>query len=57
MAVAVRADQGAVVGVISIAGPSVRLTPERMSEFAPELQAAAEDLSGLSLPDHRPVPA
>lgn len=57
MAVAVRADQGAVVGVISIAGPSVRLTPERMSEFAPELQAAVEDLSGLSLPDHRPVPA
>jgi IclR family acetate operon transcriptional repressor len=46
MAVAIRhpVTRG-VVGVISVAGPSVRLTEPRMHELAPAMLAAAADLS------------
>lgn len=41
-------DRGAALGVVSIAGPSLRLTDERMAELAPGLLATAAELSGLS---------
>lgn len=34
-----------VIGVLSIAGPTARLTPERMEELAPQLLATAAELS------------
>jgi DNA-binding IclR family transcriptional regulator len=36
------------IGAISIAGPSSRLTPEKLEELAPELLASAEKLSASS---------
>lgn len=39
---------GRVTGVVSIAGPTVRLTEEAMEKFAPELFAAADELSAVS---------
>jgi IclR family acetate operon transcriptional repressor len=36
------------IGVISIAGPRIRLTPERMHEIAPALLAAAAELGPIS---------
>jgi IclR family acetate operon transcriptional repressor len=46
MAAAVRHPvTGGVVGVISVAGPSVRLTEARMHALAPVMQAAADELS------------
>jgi IclR family transcriptional regulator, acetate operon repressor len=36
------------IGVISIAGPRIRLTPERMHELAPALLAAATELGPIS---------
>lgn len=36
------------VGVISIAGPRIRLTPERMHALAPDLLAAAAELGPIS---------
>lgn len=39
---------GRVTGVVSIAGPTVRLTEEAMEKLAPELFAAAEELSSVS---------
>lgn len=36
---------GAVLGVVSVAGPSVRLTPERIEALAPELLATAQELA------------
>jgi IclR family transcriptional regulator, acetate operon repressor len=46
MAAAVRhPGTGGVVGVISVAGPSVRLTEARMHELAPVMLAAAAELS------------
>lgn len=45
MAVPVRYHgTGTVLGCLSIAGPAVRMTPERMAELAPRLQAAAAEL-------------
>lgn len=46
MAVPVRhhGEGGAVLGCLSIAGPAVRMTPERMKDLAPRLQAAAAEL-------------
>ena len=38
-----------VLGTVSVAGPSVRLTEERMAALAPELLQAAEELSAASL--------
>lgn len=45
MAAPVRAGNGAVIGVITIAGPLVRLTEERMPELGPDLLASAQDLA------------
>ena len=46
MAAAVRHPvTGGVVGVVSVAGPSVRLTEARMHELAPRVLAAAAELS------------
>jgi len=46
MAAAVRHPlTGGVVGVVSVAGPSVRLTEARMHELAPAMLAAAAELS------------
>ncbi|MGG7565383.1 IclR family transcriptional regulator [Rhodovulum sp. DZ06] len=42
------ADAGAPVGVVSLAGPSVRFTPERMEALAPDLLDAAEELGQAS---------
>ncbi|TWG99499.1 IclR family transcriptional regulator [Mesorhizobium sp. J18] len=45
MAVPIRyANKGVVVGCLSIAGPAVRMTSERMKELAPALHAAANEL-------------
>lgn len=45
MAAPVRSGNGAAIGVITIAGPSVRLTEERMLALGPVLLAAAEDVA------------
>ncbi len=37
------------IGVLSIAGPAMRLPEERLRALAPELMAAAEELSGASV--------
>ncbi|WP_332774786.1 IclR family transcriptional regulator [Polaromonas sp.] len=37
-----------VVACVSIAGPSIRMTPERMTELAPKLLSTANDLSKVS---------
>ncbi|MEF9605683.1 hypothetical protein O4J55_26500, partial [Paracoccus sp. PXZ] len=37
-----------VLGCLSIAGPAVRMTPERMAELAPRLQAAAGELGAAA---------
>ncbi|HEY0214655.1 MAG TPA: IclR family transcriptional regulator [Paenirhodobacter sp.] len=45
MAVTVRFHQdGPVLGCLSIAGPAVRMSPDRMAELAPQLRAAADEL-------------
>ena len=41
-------DGRTAVGVISIAGPSLQLTDNRMHELAAPLKAAAAELSGLA---------
>jgi DNA-binding IclR family transcriptional regulator len=48
MAAPVRGGHGAVIGVITIAGPLVRLTEERMLELGPALLATAEDVAHAS---------
>ncbi len=48
MAAPVRRGKEAALGVITIAGPSVRLTQERMLAFAPQLQAAAQEFARAS---------
>lgn len=51
MAVPVRADgvaDGRVLGCLSIAGPAVRFPPERMTELAPALHAAATELGAAA---------
>jgi DNA-binding IclR family transcriptional regulator len=35
------------IGTVSVAGPSARLTPERMATIAPDVQATATEISGL----------
>ena len=39
--------EGPVVGTISVAGPGLRMTPQRRAELAPLVLAAARDLSDL----------
>ncbi|MGR3739113.1 MAG: IclR family transcriptional regulator [Limimaricola soesokkakensis] len=41
-------DSGLPIGTVSIAGPAVRATPERLESMAPDLAAAAEELSQAS---------
>jgi IclR family acetate operon transcriptional repressor len=48
MAAPVRVGNGAVIGVITIAGPLVRLTEERMLAPSPDLLASADDLARAS---------
>lgn len=48
MAAPVRGSNGAVIGVITIAGPSVRLTEQRMLELGPVLLAAADEVAMAS---------
>ena len=48
MAAPVRSGNGAAIGVITIAGPVVRLTEERMLALGPALLAAAEDVAHAS---------
>lgn len=49
MAVPVRYHgDGPVLGCLSIAGPAVRMTAERMAELAPRLQAAAAELGAAA---------
>ena len=40
--------KGTAIGVITIAGPLVRLTDQRMQELGPQLMSAALDLSRAS---------
>lgn len=47
IAAAVHAKDGTVLGTISIAGPSVRLTAVRLAELAPDLVAAVSELGEL----------
>lgn len=49
MATAIRDTQQHVIGVISIAGPNVRLTPERMASLSAALLEAAEEMATTSL--------
>jgi IclR family acetate operon transcriptional repressor len=48
MAAPVRIGNGAAIGVITIAGPLVRLTEERMLALAPALLATAEEVAHAS---------
>ena len=48
MAAPVLGSNGKVVGVVTIAGPLVRLTEERMLELGPKLLAAAEEAASLT---------
>lgn len=48
MAAPVRGAHGGVIGVITIAGPLVRLTEERMLALGPQLLAAADDVARAS---------
>jgi len=48
MAAPVRSGDGAAIGVITIAGPVVRLTEERMLALGPALLSAAEDVAHAS---------
>lgn len=49
MAATIRDSQQQVIGVISIAGPSVRLTPEHMQTLKAALLEAAEEVTAISL--------
>lgn len=49
MAAAIRDAQGNVIGVISIAGPSIRLTPERIHALKAALFEATEAITAISL--------
>jgi IclR family transcriptional regulator, acetate operon repressor len=48
MAAPIRQSDGHVLGVVTIAGPMVRLTEPRMLEFGPALIATAADIGGAS---------
>jgi IclR family acetate operon transcriptional repressor len=49
VAVPVRDPQGRVLGTISVAGPSVRLSPERLLSLVEPLQAAAAELASARI--------
>lgn len=44
-----RAGDGEAIGTVSIAGPSIRLTVERMSMLAPMVQECARQLAAISM--------
>ena len=48
IAVPIRREGSRPVGVLSVAGPSVRLTPERFAQIAPLAQAAAAEIAVAS---------
>ncbi len=48
IAVPVRRSDGLVLGCVSIAGPSVRLTATRRGDLLPTLKAAAQDLAAMA---------
>lgn len=48
MAMPIRREGAQVAGVISIAGPSVRLPPERLAQLAPLLAEAAREIAAAS---------
>ncbi|MGC3964564.1 MAG: IclR family transcriptional regulator [Rhodocyclaceae bacterium] len=48
MAAPVRGDDGAAIGVVTIAGPAVRLTESRMQELAPDLLETARLVASAS---------
>jgi IclR family transcriptional regulator, acetate operon repressor len=48
MAAPVRLPNGPAIGVVTIAGPMVRLTPPRMLELAPSLMATAQEVMAAS---------
>jgi DNA-binding IclR family transcriptional regulator len=48
IAVPVRPDGGPAMGCLSIAGPSVRLTPARLAALLPALQDAAARLAAMA---------
>jgi DNA-binding IclR family transcriptional regulator len=48
IAVAIRdRGDGSTIGTVSLSGPTVRLTPARIAELAPDVQAAARELAEL----------
>jgi DNA-binding IclR family transcriptional regulator len=48
MAAPVRLPNGPAIGVVTIAGPMVRLTQARMLELAPSLMATAQEVMAAS---------
>jgi DNA-binding IclR family transcriptional regulator len=48
MAAPVFSVNGAVIGVVTIAGPAVRLTPQRMEALGPALLGTAEEVARAS---------
>jgi DNA-binding IclR family transcriptional regulator len=48
VAVPVQRNGRPAIGVISVAGPRLRLTPERISTLIPALQTAAQELASIS---------
>ncbi len=55
----VPSDSGEVAGTVSVAGPTIRMTAERIAQLGPLVMAAARDLSNLwpLRRDTRPRPA
>ncbi len=49
VAVPIYRNRETLVGVLSLAGPSVRLTAARMREFVPALKAAADEVARTSV--------
>jgi len=47
-AVAVQRPGRRAIGVISVAGPRLRLTPARINALVPALQTAAQELASIS---------
>jgi IclR family transcriptional regulator, acetate operon repressor len=41
-------DAGPAIGTVSIAGPTIRLTPQRMLQMAPWLLASAAELGAAA---------
>ena len=48
MSAPVRLGQHAAIGIVTVAGPTVRFTPERMAAVAPELRSTAAQIAAAS---------